>query len=52
LFTGTRAVLAVESNGARTLVRLGYGTVGRSYAATYRSVQAAARPSFPLTPTP
>lgn len=37
-----RAVLALESNGARTLVRLGYGSVGRHYDATYRSVQSAA----------
>lgn len=42
LLAGRRAVLALESNGARTLVRLGYGAVGRSYDATYRSVQAAA----------
>jgi A/G-specific adenine glycosylase len=42
LFSGHRAVLALESNGARTLIRLGYGAVGRSYDATYRSVQAAA----------
>ena len=42
LFSGRRAVLALESNGARALVRLGYGAVGRSYDATYRSVQAAA----------
>jgi hypothetical protein len=42
LFGGVRAVLALESNGARTLVRLGYGSVGRHYDATYRSVQSAA----------
>ncbi len=47
LFSGVRAVLALESNSARALVRLGYGTVGRSYDATYRSVQAAAAAELP-----
>lgn len=41
LFTGTEAVLALESNGLRVLVRLGYGDERSSYAATYRSVREA-----------
>ena len=41
LFTGTEAVLALESNGLRALLRLGYGEQAKGYAATYRSVQAA-----------
>ena len=41
LFTGTEPVLALESNGLRVLVRLGYGEQRKSYAATYRSVQGA-----------
>jgi endonuclease III len=40
LFTGERAVLALESNGLRSLFRLGYGEPARSYDAVYRSVQA------------
>jgi len=41
LFTGTEPVLALESNGLRVLLRLGYGEQQKSYAASYRSVQAA-----------
>jgi endonuclease III len=40
LFAGERAVLALESNGLRSLYRLGYGEPARSYDAVYRSVQA------------
>jgi endonuclease III-like uncharacterized protein len=47
LFTGARAVLALESNGARTLLRLGYGAAGRSYDTTYRSIQRAAAAELP-----
>src|SRR5215510_2689924 len=42
LFCGRAPVLALESNGLRALVRLGYGKEAKSYAATYRSAQAAA----------
>jgi endonuclease-3 len=42
LFTATEPVLALESNGLRVLLRLGYGEQAKNYAATYRSVQAAA----------
>lgn len=41
LFTGAHPYAALESNGLRVLVRLGYGEEGKSYAATYRSAQAA-----------
>jgi hypothetical protein len=42
LLSGVRAVLALDSNALRVLLRLGYGAVGKSYDATYRSAQAAA----------
>ena len=42
LFTKTQPVLALDSNGLRVLVRLGYGHGQTSYAATYRSAQQAA----------
>jgi len=42
LFCGAKAVLALESNGLRVLVRLGYGEEKKSYSATYRAAQAAA----------
>jgi endonuclease III len=42
LFTGTRAVLALDSNALRVLVRLGYGEPGSAYAQTYRQAQAQA----------
>ncbi len=47
LFTGTEAVLALESNGLRVLVRLGYGEERSSYSATYRSVREALSGQFP-----
>ena len=40
-------VLALDSNGLRTLVRLGYGQESRSYAATYRSALAAVQAELP-----
>jgi adenine-specific DNA glycosylase len=39
LFTGTRAVLALDSNALRVLVRLGYGDPDGAYAPTYRQAQ-------------
>jgi endonuclease-3 len=42
LLTGAAPVLALESNGLRVLLRLGFGEEKKSYAATYRAVQAAA----------
>lgn len=49
LFTGTRAVLALDANGLRVLVRLGFGEPARSYAASYRQSQAAASERLPAT---
>lgn len=43
LFTRTYAVLALESNGLRVLVRLGFGEERKNYAATYAAVQEALR---------
>jgi adenine-specific DNA glycosylase len=42
LFSGARAVLALESNGVRVLYRLGYGDRANSYERTYRQVRDAA----------
>jgi endonuclease III len=42
LFTKTHPILALESNGLRVLLRLGYGTEDARYEVTYRSVQQAA----------
>ena len=39
LFSGVLAVLALDSNGVRVLVRLGVGEERKSYAATYKSVR-------------
>jgi len=47
LFCGARPVLALESNGLRVLVRLGYGKEQKSYAATYRSAREAAASELP-----
>lgn len=41
LFSRSAPVLALDSNGLRVLLRLGYGDETKHYAATYRSVQAA-----------
>ena len=41
LFTRTQPVLALESNGLRVLLRLGFGKEDKNYAAAYKSVQAA-----------
>ena len=47
LFTGSRAVLALDANGLRVLTRLGYADPARSYAAGYRQAQAAAGDRLP-----
>lgn len=44
VLSGAHAVLALDSNGLRVLLRLGYGSEQSSYAATYKSVCAAAWP--------
>ena len=45
LFSRKQAVLALDSNGLRVLLRLGFGEESKSYQATYRAVQAAAQAS-------
>ena len=44
LFTHTHPVLALDSNGVRVLLRLGYGHEAKGYAQTYRTVRAATQP--------
>jgi endonuclease-3 len=46
LFTRTHLVPALESNGLRVLLRLGYGEERKSYSATYRAAQEAAKPEL------
>jgi endonuclease-3 len=43
LFTRSYPVLALESNGLRVPLRLGFGEEKKSYSATYRLVQQAVR---------
>jgi endonuclease III len=52
LLSGSHPVLALDSNGLRVLVRLGYGHEAKSYAATYRSAQAAATAQLPARVEP
>lgn len=47
MFTGARAVLALDANGLRVLTRLGYGSPARSYATSYRQTQAMASERLP-----
>jgi hypothetical protein len=49
LFTGSRCVLALDSNALRVLVRLGYGDSSAAYATAYRQAQAAATGELPQT---
>jgi hypothetical protein len=49
LFTGARPVLALDANCLRVLTRLGYGSPGRTYAASYLQAQAAASAELPAT---
>jgi adenine-specific DNA glycosylase len=49
LFTGTRAVLALEANALRVLIRLGHGDARRSYSASYRQAQSAASAELPAS---
>ncbi|MGH9840680.1 MAG: endonuclease III domain-containing protein [Blastocatellia bacterium] len=41
LFSRTQPLLALESNGLRVLIRLGFGEELKNYSATYRAVQEA-----------
>jgi endonuclease-3 len=43
LFSNSYPVLALDSNGLRVLIRLGFGEEHKSYVATYRSAQQAAQ---------
>jgi len=47
LFTRRVPVLALESNGLRALLRLGFGREEKGYSASYRSAQAAAQAELP-----
>jgi endonuclease-3 len=47
LFSGRLPVLALDSNGLRVLLRLGYGKQDGGYAKSYRSAQAAAQLELP-----
>jgi endonuclease III len=40
LFAGAHSILALDSNGMRVLLRLGFGEEKKSYTASYKSVQA------------
>src|SRR5262249_33926328 len=46
LFTRTARLLPLDSNGARVLVRIGYGTDDKNYSAMYRSVRDATTPEL------
>ena len=46
LFTGRAPVLALESNGLRVLVRIGFGREMKSYSSTYRSVREGIEPEL------
>jgi endonuclease-3 len=46
LFSRAHPVFALESNGLRALLRLGYGSEEKSYRATYRSVREAVAPEI------
>jgi endonuclease III len=47
LFNGRLAVLALDSNGLRVLLRLGFGEESRNYSTSYRSAQKAVREEVP-----
>jgi endonuclease III len=52
LFSNSHAVLGLESNGLRVLVRVGFGREQKNYSATYRSVQEAIAPQLGAEPAP
>jgi hypothetical protein len=51
LFTGARAVLALDANGLRVLTRLGFTDAARSYSTSYRQAQKAASAALPVSVT-
>lgn len=48
LFSGSHPVLALDSNGLRVLLRLGFGCEDKNYSKAYRSAQEAVAPGLPL----
>ncbi len=50
LFFGDHPLLALDSNGLRVLLRLGYGEEATSYATSYKSAQKAAMNELPADP--
>jgi endonuclease III len=50
MLAGKTPTLALESNGLRVLVRLGFGKEESDYRRTYKSVQAALAPELPERP--
>ncbi len=48
LFSGTHPVLALDSNGLRVLLRLGFGREDKNYTKAYRSAQEAVARGLPL----
>jgi endonuclease III len=48
LFSGSHPVLALDSNGLRVLLRLGFGKEGKTYAKSYRCAQEAVAPGLTL----
>lgn len=46
LFSHSRPLPALESNGLRVLVRLGFGEENKNYSTTYKSVQQAIKPQI------
>jgi len=46
LFCGAYPIFALESNGLRVLLRLGFGTEQKNYAGSYRSAQDAVKPGM------
>jgi endonuclease-3 len=46
LFSGAHAVLGLESNGLRVVVRLGFGEEHKNYSTMYRGAQAALAPEI------
>jgi endonuclease III len=46
LLTRSQPVLSLDSNGARTMCRLGYGAEHKNYSTMYKSVADAARPEL------
>ena len=52
LLAGSHAVLGLDSNALRVLLRLGYGKESREWKRSYRSAQAEAAGELPGTPAP